>query len=147
LADDWVRDHTNVHFGDVAVGIRAMQTQRAEWCTYLSAQLHATKVELENPPSGVVPFKDFKGDSFMPFSKFDSYKTAITWADYPLPPYKGVVMKDKPLHAPGSGSAINGVVIRAGMGDTSLSVDSAGEKVILAKQDGRSTWSILFGLG
>lgn len=128
-----------------------MQTQRATWCTYLSAQLHATKVELENTPSGVVPFQNFKGESFKPFPQFDTYETVINWADYPLPPYTEAPAPDKPLSVvdkPGLGSAARGVVIRGGAsGASSLSVDAPGEKVVLAVEDGRAIWSILFVSG
>jgi len=133
------------------VGIRALQTQRATWCTYLSAQLHATKVELENTPSGAVPFQDFKGESFKPFPQFDTYKTVINWADYPLPPYTEAPAPDKPLsivRKPGLGLAARGVVIRGGAsGASSLSVDAPGEKVVLAVEDRRAIWSILFASG
>ena len=128
-----------------------MQTQRATWCTYLSAQLHATKVELENTPSGVVPFRNFKGETFKPFPQFDTYETVINWADYPLPPYTEAPAPDKPLSVVdkrGLGSAARGVVIRGGAsGASSLSVDAPGEKVVLAVEDGRAIWSILFVSG
>ncbi|KDR74296.1 hypothetical protein GALMADRAFT_250083 [Galerina marginata CBS 339.88] len=136
--DDFLRDQIAANFSSVSTGIRSMQAQQLSWHNYLVSQLKATGNTASPPVISPLPVLQLQA----PFPPFPKFNKTLDLTEYPLP-FGGGGVSANPTSL-GTGAPTSGLVIRSGLGSTSvLGLDVTGTKVIVGK-DGGFFWSLLF---